>query len=341
MLTDFFMNSLSSSVLLHTASNPAISFTSISSFFYTYFNIIVGQFFFLVSIIIGTCLLLKMHTEKVRAVLRNIRPERLAHYLGLAVLGAAFALYRGETISFGWTTILPAIVLIVSITCAWIAAVFSNDLIDIEADKISDPLRPLTSGTLSRTEMRDVAIVAQIIALTGAFLIGPTTTYLIATFSIMYAIYSLPPLRLKQVPFLASTLIAIACIAILLTGFFFVNSSGNIHALPVSWLFASALFFFIISHVRELKDIGADAATGVLTVAGILGPRYAAKIIGGLSSIASIVYPIFILKSWLAFLVFIPIGLASLIIATKQNRPERAIFAIYLFWLAVFIMLLV
>ncbi len=79
-----------------------------------------------------------------------------------------------------------------------------NQLTDVEIDKINKPNLPLASGKLTMKKGKIIVALSGILSLILAFLFG---VWLLATVMISLIIgtaYSLPPIRLKRFPFLAS-----------------------------------------------------------------------------------------------------------------------------------------
>ncbi len=302
------------------------------------FNAMLAQVWYLIIFFFGTLWLYLVRKDIVRATLRNIRPERLAHFLIAALLGGLIVLAEGANIDWTILNLITIAVAALTITFAWMFAVIVNDIADESIDAVSNRERPLITGTLAKDTMRDAGFVVGLMALVGALTLGSYATFWILVFSAAYYIYSVPPLRLKRVPILASALIGIATLAIMMFGFFLLSANKIFAAFPPSIALLVVLFMTLLTNVRDIKDIQGDAAAGIWTLPTLLGDRLSRAIIGILVFIAyasvPLLFPIQIL--WIPSLI---VGAVSWI-GLVRGKGERFIFILYFLYLASIVLLL-
>ncbi|MBW4620034.1 MAG: homogentisate phytyltransferase [Cyanosarcina radialis HA8281-LM2] len=100
---------------------------------------------------------------------------------------------------------------LLSLALAWIAClggniyiVGLNQLEDVAIDKINKPHLPLASGEFSLSQGRLIIGFCGILSLLLAWLQGPFLLGVVAISLVIGTAYSLPPIRLKQFPFLAA-----------------------------------------------------------------------------------------------------------------------------------------
>jgi 4-hydroxybenzoate polyprenyltransferase len=267
----------------------------------------------------------------VRAVLKNIRPERLAHFFIFGILGGLIALAEGSKINWTVLDFITIAVAVFTIAFAWIFAVVVNDIVDEHIDAISNADRPLITGALSLEMMKNVAFVSGVMMFAGALALGSYATFWILLFSVSYYIYSAPPLRLKRVPILSSAFIGVSTLAIMMLGFFLISANQALAAFPTPIALLVILFMTTITNVRDLKDIKGDAAAGIWTLPTLLGDRRSRVVIGAMVFIAYALVPL---------LIPIPILWAPSLIAggaswagLVRGMGERFVFPLYFLYL--------
>lgn len=302
------------------------------------FDVSQAQIWYLVLCASGIAWLYQVRKDVLRAISQNIRLERLALFVTFGLLGALVALAEGSVIN--WTvldfiTIADALLVV---TFAWVFAVATNDIVDEPIDAVSNADRPLITGTLTPELMRDVVIVSALLMLGGAFALGSYATFFVLLFTVSYYVYSVPPLRLKRVPILASALIGMAALAIMMFGFFLVSSSQLLAAFPAPLALLVVLVMTLIANVRDLKDIEGDSVAGIATLPTLLGDKMARMVIGMMIFVAGILVPLFIPVRvlWVPSLIAGALSWAGLV----RGRSEKFGFGIFFIYLATVVILL-
>ncbi len=104
-----------------------------------------------------------------------------------------------------------------SLSFSYIAATSINDIVDVKVDMINHPKgleRPLISGQATRKDMLLGHIVACILALSCALLIGGNAILIIAVSLLVNYLYSVPPFQISYKTYFAPLLLAIAYVFI-------------------------------------------------------------------------------------------------------------------------------
>lgn len=273
------------------------------------FSYFFSRFYLVLIVVLAPIWLFLKDKSKTLAFLTNSRPERIAFYCLIGLLGFFIGGAHSLSLSIGLSLILFLLV----ITSSWLYAVQVNDLADQDIDRISNPWRPLLSGALKPEEISAVAPFFLIFSLLGSLLISAKVFIAFLVFNSAYYVYSAHPLRLKRIPIFSSFLIALAASAVFLAGFFISNPDGVIDS-----SFRLSLLFFVLAitflaNVRDLKDAAGDKAANIKTLPVLIGEKKAKLIIGFL------------------FLVFPP--LTSFFIPDfKFLFYPSFIFGVYFFW---------
>ncbi|MDZ7824088.1 MAG: chlorophyll synthase ChlG [Ahrensia sp.] len=189
---------------------------------------------------------------------------------------ACGAVSIGGAISDRWLYVLGGILLAGPLICGTSQAV--NDWFDRHVDAINEPNRVIPSGRMPGRWGLYVAIIATIISLSVASLLG-LWVFVAAVIGLALAwAYSAPPLRLKQNGWLGCA----AC------GFSYESlpwitaAAAGLGTLPSWQIIAVALLYGLGAHgimtLNDFKAIQGDKQMGINTLPVLYGPTSAAKI---------------------------------------------------------------
>ena len=226
------------------------------------------QIYTLISLVLCAILSYYAAPNITLALLRDIRPLRLIHYLGFFIFGILLGISTTNK-----ATILGCTLLTFAIALAWIFSVMTNNFADIAIDHISNPERPLIAGSIDPTLYQRIYWIIFILILITSWVISAHSMYLILGFTAVYFVYSMPPLRLKRVPILSKLAIGINTLLMAVLGFTYVTGS-LIHAFPqkIGWFIL--ISFSLAGNLIDIKDYEGDKAAKIMTLPTILGlPR--------------------------------------------------------------------
>jgi len=169
-------------------------------------------------------------------LLKDIRPFRLLYFEIVFALGfAAFYVHgNGMTVYQFFSFVLTAL----AIAFGWKFSVMSNNLSDLQIDRVANPQRPTVLGTIPAGHYQAVMWGTLVWTLVLSASVSFLTLFFLALFIGNYILYSLPPLRLKRVPVLSKFAILINSVGLILLGIF-------AHGKDVAHRFLP-LFFFIL-----------------------------------------------------------------------------------------------
>ncbi len=323
------------SLIGFTSFHPTVTFPVIRTF-ELLFNVAMMQCWFLVLLLLLVITLRKSTPHILSAIIKNIRPPRLAHYLGLVLVGGYVA-YVIEPIHRTWLLLdgVTVLVALSSIALAWVSAVSSNDIVDETTDRISNINRPLIRGDMNKEEMKTVAIWSGVLALLGAYTLGSYSMYFVGLYVAVSFVYSMPPLRLKRIPIVATFLLSLASLASTMLGFFLVSQERKLDAFPPELAVLIIGAFTLGMNWKDLKDIEGDRASGVVTIPTLLGDRMGRFVIGGMLFAGFMLVPLCTEKS----VFIIPSALAGLFlwVGVVKRRGERYVFSVFFTSIAVLV----
>jgi len=238
--------------------------------------------------------------------------------LGKSVVGSLF-----DLVSF--------ISLYLALFFAWLFAVWENDEVDIEIDKISNEGRPLVDKKISFSiiEWKNLKFLFLGYSLSFAFLSGFYSFMFIIMFILIYHIYSAPPLHLKRFLGISSLLIAINALLAVWMGFFMSSGTANLNAFPSKYTFGILGLFFLVENVKNIKDIDGDRREGIKTIPVIFGEKRGKLIIGICLFISSLLVPIIFYFNLYTLILAIIFGSILFFLVNKKIFKENYIFITY------------
>lgn len=201
-----------------------------------------------------------------------------------------------------------------------------NQIFDLEIDRINKPQLPLAAADLSLRQAWLIILIsgfsAVILSLTqGIFL------WLTVSFSLVIGtLYSVPPLRWKRSPWLASACILAVRGLIVNLGIFLHFQADLGHSpqvIPVIWLLTSfvLVFSYAIAICKDLPDMDGDAQFQILTLSLLWGKKLVLTLT---KSLLLSLYLIMVVVLWhLNFtLLSIAHGAISLILLWRCDRVD-------------------
>ena len=164
-----------------------------------------------------------------------------------------------------------------------IAIVGVNQITDVEIDRINKPQLPLAAGELSREAAWGIVAVAALVPVALASTQGLLELAAVVGALAVGAAYSLPPVRLKRFPVVASLCISgVRAVAVNLGmyGHFALAFGGSLTIPPSVWALTAFVlpFSFAIAVLKDVPDLEGDRRFRIATFTVRLGPKRAARL---------------------------------------------------------------
>jgi 4-hydroxybenzoate polyprenyltransferase len=327
---------LNSVVGLFSLSHIAANFVRpVEQFWYSYgfgivLNVGLSHFIYLIDSFLAGLWFFAFRPGAMRAVIKNMRPGRALHFGFMVVVGIGAALLAGGKF-INWADGMMLATVLVAFLCAWLFSVGTNDAVDVAIDRVSNSDRPLVTGALDCGLLRSINFFFFAWALIGGFIAGYWAFFLVSIFIAAYYIYSIPPLRLKRVPILATFLIALASLTAAMAGFYLLSPGKFIGDFPPRFALIILVFFTLYTNIKDVKDIAGDRADGIATIPSVFGETTGRRIVGLLSALAFVLVgaishslPIMGLSVAAAFAVYV-------VVATGRYRewPAFLVYFVY------------
>lgn len=169
---------------------------------------------------------------------------------------------------FQWIDLLNLLLLSTMVAGAY----FINQVHDARSDELNDKLGFIQKGFINIGEFRIVFLLCSLLALVISWLVTMTTLFLFAQFFLLGYFYSVPPLKLKDRPWLGLVVNAYSfgwLVPLV------VMSELSMHNGAMLAIDLSLYFFFTVAAVHVLTtvpDRDGDNATGKKTIANICQP---------------------------------------------------------------------
>ena len=174
---------------------------------------------------------------------------------------------------------------------AWITCLLGNiyivglnQLIDVEIDKINKPNLPLASGEFSLKEGKLIVVISGLFSIILASIFGFWLFTTVVTSLAIGTAYSLPPVRLKRFPFLASLCIFTVRGIVVNVGLFFhftQQFTGQFFINPPIYLLTIFILIFsvAIAVFKDVPDIDGDKKYQITTFTILMGKRTIFKLV--------------------------------------------------------------
>lgn len=275
-------------------------------------------------------------------IFKNLRFSRILYYWLIFFFGflLAWQVMRGFGLNSETVFYLPFI--LISILSAGVFSAITNDISDMEIDKISNPNRPLVKAEIDSNVYKKISWIMLVISLACAMAVNYKAFFLILFCIGTYFLYSMPPLRIKRLFFLSKLVILLNSLALIILGFVVFNNDFNILTFlntvinigsNINHFFAiatvSAIIFLLASSFIDIKDYEGDKQAGIKTLPTVLGLRTSQFLIG-LAFLLLYAIVGFLLKNWLMFSSLIIIGCIEFWIINRKKYQEKYVFAVYL-----------
>jgi homogentisate phytyltransferase/homogentisate geranylgeranyltransferase len=167
------------------------------------------------------------------------------------------------------------------LVAAWCVNVFIvgiNQIEDVAIDRINKPFLPIAAGDLSPAAARRIVAVSAIVPLVLAVTQGAEELVAVVVGLAIGTAYSVPPLRLKRFPALASLSITFVRSVVVNVGVWlhFSHAFGGGSAIhPAVWALIAVTvpFSFAIAVLKDMPDVEGDRRYAIATFSVRLGAR--------------------------------------------------------------------
>jgi homogentisate phytyltransferase/homogentisate geranylgeranyltransferase len=172
--------------------------------------------------------------------------------------------------NLGWT--------LVAAWCVNVFIVGINQLEDVEIDRVNKPFLPIAAGDLSPNAARRIVAASAVIPLVLAMTQGVPELVAVGLGLAIGTAYSVPPLRLKRFPALASLSITFVRSVVVNVGVWlhFSSAFGAGYEIgPAVWALIAVTipFSFAIAIVKDMPDVEGDRRYAIATFSVRLGAR--------------------------------------------------------------------
>lgn len=308
-----------------------LRFGSETAFLETGFDFLMARIYIPIILVLAYIIFYIHKKNTLLAIIKNSRPERVFHYWLMAFFGIYLAYHISPPHILNGNDYMVFVSLLIAIYSAWMFSVCTNDLADTTIDAVSNTNRPLPSNTLSESDMREASRIFLYISITSAYIAGYYAFFATITFIALYYVYSMPPTRLKKVPFLSSFIISLACTTMVIAGFFTFSQSKMTSTLPISAIVAIVIISFLWANVRDLKDVAGDTKEGILTLPVLFGNVWGPRIVGIFASISYIIAALYINLISIYIISFIW-ATATYYFCARKTYTEKPLFILYFSW---------
>jgi len=274
------------------------------------------------ALLAGVVFLLVVLPRRFFDVVRLLRPFRLIHYAGFAAGGAVMGA------AVGGVPLDPYLLFYTSVAAlvAFQGAVFLNDLFDAEIDRLAGKATPFSRGVLGRRGSYVLAAGLGVASLTIALRCGVVSFAALLAAHLISLVYSTPPVRAKRVFPLNVFLLALAGLAVMVSGF---ASHAPVRLFPVRMLALVLVTLTATFGTKDMADVEGDRRRGVRTLFTLLGLRRGRWVNAGLVLAAYLSTPLILAYPRL-YWAAAPAGALTALAVLARKLREWVILVIYL-----------
>jgi 4-hydroxybenzoate polyprenyltransferase len=279
----------------------------------------ISAFFFLIYAF-------RLNKKQILICLKSIRWERCFYYAGLCLLG----FYIGTMLfndlfprSFENVFDFVAVAVLAVIgMCAFQGQAVINDFYDSPADSMTRKRNPLVrEKSVSRTFYLTWGLVLIALSMLFALCLNFPAFLLITACHVCACIYTMPPLRLKKIPFVSTLVIAFASVLCAIMGMTLYCGEGAFVAFPPKLIGAFLISLTLGFTAKDIHDIKGDRAQHVYTVPVIFGKKATAV----LTALSFFVFPLFF-GSLLLFVVAACFAVFIIMYSVVLKKSDERIF---------------
>lgn len=275
------------------------------------------------------------------SIVKDIRLTRLLHYWLMFVLGFILVMSVKNQPILNEESIFYLPFIFISILFAGIFSIITNNIADVEIDKVCNEDRPLVRSEISLVDYKKIAGSALVMSLVYAAAVNFKVFFLILFCVGNYFIYSMPPLRIKRIPFFSKAVILLNSVALIIVGFNGLNNLNILYFLKFiqdfganisnfSLLFGLFLFACLLAiNFIDIKDYEGDKRGGVKTLSVIFGLKIS-KILISFGFLAAYLLAGVLIGSQSILWLSIFLGVVQFYLVNKKTYQEGYIFAVYL-----------
>jgi 4-hydroxybenzoate polyprenyltransferase len=267
-----------------------------------------------------------------RQISLDIRLGRITHYFILFLFG--FTLYHHSIKALQAVLLNEWMVVILFFMILMYAALYAiatNNIEDIEIDKVSNKERPLVQETIDPSLYMLTAKLSLLFSFSLALLIEWVYFISVLGISIIYFIYSCKPFKFKRFVLIAKLLIGINSFISAICGF--VIAGGAWNEFPIFWSIFILIPVSLMANFVDLKDTLGDRIAGIKTLPVLLGEGVTKKLIGGFILLTYSMVLFYFDHIYLKFIIILSCSFHLFLLFKKPYKEK------YLFWLHNFLFL--
>ncbi len=285
-----------------------------------------GYTYVLIVLILGSAVFYIAQTSLFRQLVKDIRPYRNLPYQFMILLGIIIALNNHSYILTG-KKLFMFIFLPLSLFFGIMYSLITNNVADIDIDRISNSDRPLVTKAVDPVFYEKLKYPFLILSLLFSLFAGFKALFMIVLFTGNYYLYTMAPLRLKRIPFFSKLIISVNSLVMSMTGYYLIT--GTFKGFPGILIFYFLVIFTFPINFIDLKDYEGDKANNIMTIPVLIGLNRA-KFFIGLSFFINYIATYFILKNTYILILLGLTGALQFYLINREHYKEKYVFQTYL-----------
>lgn len=298
-----------------------------------FYSMLFAKFYLVVIFVLLLIVVRRWNKEYFISLVRDMRPYRQGHALMMFVFG----IILGPSLVWSQDTFFDLPLAVISIFWACLFVIMTNNLEDQKIDRWVNRKRPLVSGAIPRGDYRNITVAVGLLALTYALAVSYYAFFTILLFMGLYSLYSMPPIRLKRVPFFSKLVVAVNSLAFVVMGYVF--AGGEVIEFPPLVMLWFLVFLTAAMNFIDIKDYAGDKRAGIKTLPVLWGLEKSKRVIGLFFLLAYVAAPFAVGQTFL-LIPAIGVGVVQYWRVNRKDYEEKKVFSLYLGSLAVLLICL-
>ena len=255
--------------------------------------------------ILSFAYLFSLNKKPAIVFLRALRLERVLFYGGVVVFGFALSLrQRGVALEAGIFDYIGIVVMFMSIALGFWGLQVFNDFFDTEIDRETGK-RNLSLLGIARKYQYALFVYLLTLGLCCAVIINFQAFLILSAYLLLGVVYSMPPVRLKEIPVVSTFVIAVAVCLCIGLGFSVYFGGRAFTAIPGRLLIPTLIGVTLGFVAKDIAHVEGDRLNGAVTLPVLLyDPR---------RLLSRVPIALIVSCSYLPYAIFIPHSIAGAI----------------------------
>ena len=287
---------------------------------YEYSNKITTQLYLMIFAILVPIIYYHYDKEGFNQIKNDLLLSRVAYQCLIFIFGFLYIQSNNTT-----ETLFDILLFVYSLFLMCIFSIVTNNLEDVNIDKLSNPNRSTLQKNFSKLKYQKIGYLAFMLGFLISILSNIHLTLFLLLWTGAYYIYSCKPFRLKRIPFISKLVLSLSSLFLFMGGYFLSNESQFI---PTEIIILYVIFFTLAYNIIDIKDYESDKKNGVITIVGLFSSLFLAKLCVAMTMVLLYGYYIYLtnFNFWYILTILCIINVLAIVMGQYKDSKAMGIF---------------